>query len=248
MPSGGPLTITGTAADGLSGVATAEWQFVSSTNGQVVPNSSNPLTFTPIRPGSYAFDFIVTDVAGNVTIDAVTVASTYTADFDLDGDVDGDDLGDWQTGFGTGPGRPSVRATRTATATSTGPTSWRGSAVRAARWWPLSPRWAMVLRELAIGDGRRRPFRWMPSPSRWNPSRARCKPRRGGSNPGDLAPPFGSAGSQAAIRTPPSTIGPASYGRRGERPWRWSMPRKSRTSSPRSRSCTRSQDDSEVVR
>jgi hypothetical protein len=103
VPSGVPLTITGTAADGLSGVGTAEWQFVSSTNGQVVPNSSNPLTFTPSGPGSYTFNFVVTDVAGNVTVDVVTIASTYTADFDLDGDVDGDDLDDWQGGYGTAP-------------------------------------------------------------------------------------------------------------------------------------------------
>jgi hypothetical protein len=61
------------------------------------------VTFTPTSPGQYTFNYVVTDVAGNVTIDTVIVGSTFTADFDLDGDVDGADLDAWEAGYGTEP-------------------------------------------------------------------------------------------------------------------------------------------------
>jgi hypothetical protein len=101
--AGDSVTLTGSASDAGSGVATILWQFVSSTNGQVVPNSPNTLAFTPTSPGQYTFNYVVTDVAGNVTVDTVIVGATFTADFDLDGDVDGDDLDNWEGGYGTQP-------------------------------------------------------------------------------------------------------------------------------------------------
>jgi nitrous oxidase accessory protein NosD len=100
---GDSVTLTGTASDAGSGVGSTLWQFVSSTNGQVVPDSPGTLTFTPNSPGQYTFNYVVTDVAGNVSVDTVIVGATFTADFDFDGDVDGDDLGNWQGGFGSQP-------------------------------------------------------------------------------------------------------------------------------------------------
>jgi hypothetical protein len=101
---GDMVTLTGSASDAGSGVGSTLWQFVSSTNGQVVPDSPGTLTFTPSSPGQYTFNYVVTDVAGNVSVDTVIVDSTFTADFDLDGDVDGDDLALWENGFGETPG------------------------------------------------------------------------------------------------------------------------------------------------
>src|SRR5207253_2002469 len=65
------VTLTGSFTDtGGFGPYAEHWHFVSSTNGQVVPDADgSTLNFTALDNGTYVFEYSVTDAAGNTGAD-----------------------------------------------------------------------------------------------------------------------------------------------------------------------------------